>query len=104
MLDIPNRCAVACQVMTNIRFRNEITWQELKDIFKKKIPYEPDKHEKYLLAFFENCCNRRSPKCIKEFMAEQDISRQEILDIFYKLSQKKGQTFDMQWCIENGNF
>ncbi len=104
MLNIPNRYALACQVTTNIRFKTELTWQELKDIFKGQKPYNPNLQQKYLLAFFEGCCNRKSTKLLKAFMSEQNISRQEILNIFYKLPQTRGETFDMQECIRNGKF
>ena len=104
MIDIPNRAALTCQIRTNIRFKREITWQELKGLFKGTIPFDEEKHGRYIAAFFEECCPRSSPRIIKNFMMEQDISRDEILRIFYKLPPNLGATFDFREAIDNGKY
>lgn len=101
---IENRCALACQVMTNIRFRKEITWQELKGLFKGSIPYNATRHQAYLLDFFENNCRFASSKYIKDFMKEQDISKENIISILNKLPKNNEQLLNIQECMRNGEF
>ena len=100
MFKLENKASLACQVRTNTRFRDEISYKELADIFKNKVIYDENKYRKYLLAFFEMCY----PSLIKKFMVEQNITRNEILNIFNKLPKTYGETFDFYEAVENGKF
>lgn len=51
------------------------------------------------LDFFEECY----PSLIKKFMAEQNISREEILAIFHKLPER-GATLPFREALANGEF
>ena len=62
----------------NIRHGEIMTYQTLARIFKKEIPYDKTKHLGYLLGFFDECYI----SLIKDFMREQDISKEQIIDIF----------------------
>ena len=73
--------SLACQVRSTIRIRDELPYEEMVKILKKEIPYNPELHQIYFLSFFEECY----PSLIKKFMAEQNITREEILDMFNTL-------------------
>ena len=88
------------QIRTNIRFSKEITWQEIADIFKNKIKYDPKKHQIYFLGFFEECHSG----LIKKIMAEQHITRNQILNIFNLLPKECGETFDFRKALNDGQF
>ena len=64
----------------------ELPYQTMAAIFKNKIPYNEKEHKLYFLGFFEECWT----ELIKRFMAEQGITRQQIIDLFYKLQQWRG--------------
>lgn len=93
------KASLACQVRTNIRWKEDISYQTLVKIFKKEIAYDAFFHKQYLLSFFEECY----PSLIKKFMAEQAITRQEILDIF-RLLPNFGETNRFREALNNGEF
>lgn len=104
MMDIPNRAAMTCQIRTNIRFKREITWQELKGLFKGTIPFDEEKYGRYIAAFFEECCPRAHTKFIKDFMQEQNISKDEILGIFNRVPKNLGAVNNFRRALKNGEF
>ena len=75
---VKNKAFQAVQIRTNIRFKNEISYSTLAEIFKNPSLFNNEKHLKYFLAFFESCY----PSLIKKFMKEQNISRKEVMTIF----------------------
>lgn len=95
-----NRASQAVQVRTNIRFREEISYVTLKNIFKDVSLYDKEQHMKYFLAFFEECY----PSLIKKFMAEQNISRDEILSVFYLLPPESGAVKMFREKMDSGQF
>lgn len=98
-MEIKHPASLACQVRSAIRIRDELPYQEMTRILKKEVPYNPRLHQFYFLSFFEEC----SPRLIKRFMAEQDISRQEILDMFDALPDQ-GEKIDFAEAVKNGQF
>ncbi|MBO6293443.1 MAG: hypothetical protein J6N51_14485 [Selenomonas sp.] len=94
-----NPASLACQVRAAIRIRDELPYQTMVKIFKKKIPYDPLKHKIYMLGFFEEC----SSNLIKVFMKEQDISREEIISM-YELLPKFGEISWFGEAVRNGDF
>ena len=91
--------SLACQVRSAIRIKEELPYQIMAGIFKGEVEYVKEKHEQYFLAFFEMC----RTNLIHKFMKEQDISRENILQIFYKLPQR-GEIQDFQEELKNGTF
>lgn len=91
--------SLACQVRAAIRFKQELPYQTFADIFKGKIEYQKNQHQKYLLAFFEECY----PSLIQKFMKEQGISRSQILGIFSCLPEL-GVTVRFREALANGEF
>ena len=100
MLNVPYRASKGVEVMTNLRFSEPMTYQNLTKIFKKKISYDQKLHKGYLLAFFE-CVY---PRLLKNYMAEQNISKQEILDVFNLLPQDLGEIMVFKERMKNGEF
>lgn len=74
---------LACTVRTNIRFKNEISPQKLVGIF---LGHEHDltPYRLYLYSFFEECY----PSLIYKFMAEQGITKQQIMRVFNWLPER----------------
>jgi hypothetical protein len=95
-----NKASLACQVRSNIRCVQEMKYQAMVTIFKNDELYNKEIHERYFLGFFEECY----PKLIKKFMVEQDIKREQILSVFYKLPQAFGETYKFRKALENGEF
>ena len=95
-----NRASQAVQVRTNIRFKDEISYITLKNVFKDVSLYNKEQHMKYFLAFFEECY----PSLIKKFMAEQNITKDEILSVFYLLPPESGAVKIFKEKIESGEF
>ena len=95
-----NRASQAVQVRTNIRFKDEISYITLKNVFKDVSLYNKEQHMKYFLAFFEECY----PSLIKKFMAEQNISKDEILSVFYLLPPESGAVKMFKEKMESGEF
>ena len=95
-----NRASEAVQVRTNIRFKDEISYITLKNVFKDVSLYNKEQHMKYFLAFFEECY----PSLIKKFMAEQNISKDEILSVFYLLPPESGAVKMFKEKMESGEF
>lgn len=95
----PYPASLACQVRSSIRFKNALPYQTFVDIFKGNIKYNEYEHRKYFLAFFEECY----PSLIKDFMAEQNITRKEILSVFCLLPQW-GETASFREALVNGKF
>ena len=85
--------------MTNIRCREDMHYEEISKILKKEISFEDSRHTQYFLGFFENC----RPALIKKFMAEQGISRQQVMDVFEHLS-KFGEIYKFKQAVANGEF
>jgi hypothetical protein len=94
-----NRASRACQGRMNIRHSEIMTYQTLTKIFKKEIPYDEPRHLGYLLGFFDECY----PSLIKDFMREQNISKEQILDIF-NLLPAQGETYDFREALHHGLF
>lgn len=94
-----NIASKACQVMTNIRCRKELNYEEISKILKKEISFDDSKHIQYFLGFFENC----RPALIKKFMMEQGISRQQIMDVSERLA-KFGEIYKFKQAVANGEF
>ncbi len=94
-----NRASRACQGLMNIRHGEIMTYQTLARIFKKEIPYDKTKHLGYLLGFFDECYI----SLIKDFMREQDISKEQIIDIF-QLLPEQGETYDFRRALNHGEF
>ena len=95
-----NRASQAVQVRTNIRFKDEISYITLKNVFKDVSLYNKEQHMKYFLAFFEECY----PSLIKKFMAEQNITKDEILSVFYLLPPESGAVKMFREKIDSGQF
>ena len=95
-----NRASEAVQVRTNIRFKDEISYITLKNVFKDVSLYNKEQHMKYFLAFFEDCY----PSLIKRFMAEQNITKDEILSVFYLLPPEDGAVKMFKEKMESGEF
>ena len=95
-----NRASEAVQVRTNIRFKDEISYITLKNVFKDVSLYNKEQYMKYFLAFFEECY----PSLIKKFMAEQNISKDEILSVFYLLPPESGAVKMFKEKMESGEF
>ena len=93
-----NKASRACQVRSAIRCIEEMPFEKMADIFKNKIPYNRE-HDIYFLGFFEEC----SPTLIHDFMQEQDISRQQILNVYYRLA-KFGETHSFGMAVADGKF
>lgn len=89
-----------CQIRSSIRTIKELPYETMAAIFKKQIPYDPEKHKLFFLGFFEECY----PSLIKRFMAEQKIPKQDILDLFYKLPQQRGELYKFKKALDNGEF
>ncbi len=96
----PFSASKTCQVRSSIRTITELPYQTMAAIFKNEIPYNEKEHKLYFLGFFEECW----PELIKKFMAEQGISRQQIIDLFYKLPQAYGELYDFREALNNGKF
>lgn len=94
-----NKASLACQVRTNIRCKNEMSYQTLTRIFTKEISYNKIEHQKYILGFFEECY----PLLIKKFMNEQAITRQQVIDLF-NLLPDLGETLKFREAVANGEF
>ena len=95
-----NRASQAVQVRTNIRFKDEISYITLKNVFKDVSLYNKEQHMKYFLAFFEECY----PSLIKKFMAEQNITKDEILSVFYLLPPESGAVKMFKEKMDSGEF
>lgn len=95
-----NKASLACQVRANIRCVNEMKYPAMVTIFKNDKLYNKEKHERYFLGLFEECY----PSLIKRFMKEQNIKREQILSVFYKLPQAFGETYKFRKALENGEF
>lgn len=95
-----NKASFVCQVRSNIRCANEMKYPAMVTIFKNDELYDKEKHERYFLGFFEECY----PSLIKKFMQEQNIKREQILSVFYKLPQALGETYKFRKALENGEF
>ena len=95
-----NRASQAVQVRTNIRFKDEISYITLKNVFKDVSLYNKEQHMKYFLAFFEECY----PSLIKKFMAEQNITKDEILSVFYLLPPESGAVKMFKEKMDSGQF
>ena len=91
--------SLACQVRAAIRFNEEFPYQMFADIFKENIEYQNELHQKYFLAFFEECY----PALIKKFMKEQNISRTQIMKLFSRLPNL-GVTMKFREAVANGEF
>lgn len=91
--------SLACQLRAAIRFWEELPYQTMAEIFKKEIPYNEKKHLCYMLGFFEEC----DCKLIKAFMLEQNITREQIIDI-YSMLPEFGEISCFKDAIKNGEF
>ena len=94
-----NPASLACQVRAAIRLEKELPYQTLAKIFKNEIKYTPKKYGKYILGFFEEC----DYKLIKNFMLEQDISREDILRI-YNMLPEYGEISHFKEAVQDGKF
>ena len=92
------KASLACQIRMSIRCKNEMSYQILTDIFKKKIPLKQE-YQRYLYGFFEECY----PGLIKKYMTEQNVTRNEIIDIF-NLLPEQGEKYKFREALSNGKF
>ena len=99
MMVYEHPASLACQVRAAIRIREELPYQTMAKIFKKEIPYDEKKHHRYMLGFFEEC----SCRLIKAFMSEQNITREQIIDI-YDMLPEFGEISRFKDAIRNGEF
>lgn len=93
------RASLVCQIRMNIRCKKEMDYQTLVKILRKEISYNEKEHQRYILGFFEECY----PALIKEFMEEQSLTREEILEFFYGLPEL-GETFKFREALLAGEF
>ena len=93
------KASLACQIRTNIRCEPEMTYQTLAAILRKEIPLNLEIHANYLYGFFEECY----PKLMKKFMSEQNILREDIINIFYLLPER-GEKNNFRKALINGEF
>ncbi len=98
-MESENRASLACQVMTNLRCKQEIECAEIVKIIRKERVFDRNVHLRYFLGFFENC----RPELIKKFMLEQGISRQQVMDIFEKVDNF-GEVYKFRQAVANGKF
>lgn len=98
MLKHRARAALVCQVRSSIRCFPELPYQEIIAVFKGTRPLTRDIYC-YFYGFFEEC----SPRLIKRFMAEEDISREQIIAIFDALPEI-GEKYFFREALENGEF
>lgn len=92
------KASIACQIRSSIRCFPELPYQELVAVFKNQKPLTKDIYC-YFYGFFEEC----SSNLIKRFMAEHNITRDEIVTIFDKLPEI-GEKFFFRKAIEDGKF
>ena len=92
------RAALVCQVRSSIRCFPELSYQEIIAVFKGARPLTQDIYC-YFYGFFEEC----SPKLIKRFMEEENISRTQIVDIFDSLPEL-GEKYFFRKAIADGQF
>lgn len=90
--------AYICQIRANIRCIKEMPYEEIIKVFKGERPLTNDIFC-HFIGFFDTC----SIRLIKEFMNERNISRDEILKIFYLLPDI-GETYDFRQAVKNGEF
>ena len=88
------RAALVCQVRSSIRCFPELPYQEIIAVFKGARPLTQDIYC-YFYGFFEEC----SPKLIKRFMEEENISRTQIVDIFDSLPELGEKYFLFEECM-----
>lgn len=69
-----------CQIRANIRCKNEMPYSEMIKVFKGERPLNADIFC-YFIGFFDAC----SLRLIKAFMKERNITREQILKVFYAL-------------------
>lgn len=98
MLQEDNSASRVCQILANIRCGKKISYNVLKNIFKKEIPLVQE-YYRYLYCFFEEC----HPGLIKKFMKEQNITRKEIIDVFNFLPER-GEKWNFRKALSNGEF
>lgn len=89
----------ACQVRSSIRCTKEIELDVLVGLFHKDNRYKIEDYDVYLYGFFEECY----PDLIREFMKENSITRDEILNVFNDLSEC-GEKHNFKKALENGDF
>ena len=90
--------AYICQIRSNIRCVNEISYEEIIKVFKGEKPLKRENFC-YFIGFFDSC----SIKLIKAFMQERNISRDQILKVFYALPDI-GETYYFRKAVQNGEF
>lgn len=92
------RAALVCQVRSSIRCFPELPYQEMIAVFKGIRPLTKDIYC-YFYGFFEEC----SPKLIKRFMEEENISRTQIVNIFDSLPEL-GEKYFFRKAMADGQF
>lgn len=90
--------AYICQIRSNIRCEPELPYEEIIKVFKGERVLT-DALLWYFIGFFDAC----SLRLIKDFMEERNISREQILNVFYSLPEV-GETYDFREAIKNGEF
>lgn len=98
MLKDRKRAALVCQIRSNIRCFPELPYQEIIAVFKETRPLTRDIYC-HFYDFFEEC----SPRLIKRFMAEENITREQIIAIFDALPEI-GEKYFFREALENGEF
>ena len=92
------RAALVCQVRSSIRCFPELPYQEMIAVFKGIRPLTKDIYC-YFYGFFEEC----SPKLIKRFMEEENISRTQFVNIFDSLPEL-GEKYFFRKAMADGQF
>ncbi len=98
MLRNRKRAALVCQVRASIRCFPELPYQEIIAVFKGTRPLTSDIYC-YFYGFFEEC----SPRLIKRFMEEENISRKQIVAIFDALPEI-GEKYFFKKAMTEGEF
>lgn len=94
-----HRASLAVQVRMSIRCPVEMDYEELVGILKQRITYNPKIHRRYVLGFYEEC----SPPLMKAFMKEQQIRREEIIELSRKFPTD-GEVHDFRKAVSYGEF
>lgn len=93
------RASLAVQVRMSIRCPVEMNYEELVGILKQRIAYNPKIHRRYILGFYEEC----SPHLMKAFMKEQQITREEIIELSHKFPTD-GEIHNFRKAVFYGEF
>lgn len=92
------KASLACEVRASIRCEPVLSYEIIADLFRRKIELK-EPYFRYLYGFFEECY----PALIKKFMAEQNLSKEQILALFHRLPER-GEKRKFQEALTHGSF